>query len=482
MKKLLINSLIKNCGKTAYINRGISISYRELLEEASKLSEKLERQGTGPVVLYGHKSGLMITGIVACILAERAYVPVDISVPTERIDNIISQSGASLILNCGENVCPVRHDLCSDLLFDETVKSEPEEVKKTGTDLLYGRTAYIIFTSGSTGTPKGIPVSCSSLYNFCNWISNIDGLKNCRDETVLNQANFNFDLSVADIFFSLTNGHKLIGPDRDELADLNVLFKMMTDERVSVMVITPSFLGMLLTCPEFCKANFPNIKCIYLCGETLLKKQAEKTLERFPDIKLINAYGPTEATSAISSVVITDDIINKYDCLPMGVLSETATDVLIENGEIVLSGPSVFEGYLGQLSGGYEQRDGINTFRTGDGGYVADNMLFFTGRLDYQIKYKGYRIEPEEIESVILQYDGVEACAVIPKCDDGGKTLFIKAFVQGENVDISGLKEFLGAKLPEYMIPKTIKKVDSLPINANGKTDRKALVYNDSCL
>ena len=373
MKQLLIEALRTYGERTAYISGGDSVTYSELRVQAEKLVQRLSETGTGPVGIYGHKQAGMFVALVACILSNRAYIPLDSSLPKERIDNIISQGGVSLVLNVEEKT--------------ETVIQNNRERTDS--------TAYIIFTSGSTGSPKGIPISYENLKNFCEWEFGLEGFRDAEREVVFNQANFNFDLSVAALFFSLLKGYTIVNPRKEELNDYSCIFEEIKRENVSFMVLTPSFLNFLLLEPEFDAEHYPKIKCIYLCGETLSKNIAGKALKRFPDITLLNAYGPTEATSAVCAVKVTKDLLAKYASIPVGTVSGAACDIRIENGEIVLCGKSVSKGYIGDRRGGFSDSDGGMIFRTGDNGFIQDGFLFFAGRRDFQVKYKGYRIETE---------------------------------------------------------------------------------------
>ena len=162
----------------------------------------------------------------------------------------------------------------------------------------------------------------------------------------------------------------------------------------------------------------------------------------------------------------------------MGELSGAAAEISVRDGEIVLRGPSVFGGYLGGAEGGHFLEDGENCFRTGDLGRIdADaGLLFCSGRKDGQIKYKGYRIELGDVESNLAALPGVNACAVVPRIGAGGEVLALRAFAEADpGVTEADLKKALAARLPAYMIPKTVRLVDKLPVTENGKTDRKAL-------
>ena len=191
---------------------------------------------------------------------------------------------------------------------------------------------------------------------------------------------------------------------------------------------------------------------------------------------MINAYGPTEAASAVSAVVIDEKILRDV-LLPVGMYGNFAADIFIIDDEIVLRGDSVFGGYLDGEPGGHCTKNGVNSYRTGDLGFFRDGYLYCRGRKDDQIKYMGYRIELADIERNLAEVDGVRECAVTAK-RDGDTVKAIHAFVvpeAGAKTDAVRLKNALKQRLPDYMIPKTIRFLDALPVSANGKTDRKAL-------
>ena len=163
------------------------------------------------------------------------------------------------------------------------------------------------------------------------------------------------------------------------------------------------------------------------------------------------------------------------DILPVGDINNLAVNIEVINNEIVLKGKSVFNGYLNITTDNVYKEKGINCYKTGDLGYIKNNMLYITGRKDSQIKYKGYRIELHDIENNILQIKDVIDCAVIAKYDENNIVKILKAFVVSKNKDSNYIKEKLKTMLPNYMIPKSIVILDKLPVNLNGKIDRKAL-------
>lgn len=246
------------------------------------------------------------------------------------------------------------------------------------------------------------------------------------------------------------------------------------EENINLIVATPTFAKLLDK--DFNSENFKGLKCIYFCGEILEVKLVKKLKDKFKEIKIINAYGPTEATSAVSGILIDDCMLNE-DYLPAGKISTAATKIYIENNEIVLRGPSVFGGYIGNICGGYFKIDGENCYKTGDVGYIKDDLLYCSGRIDSQIKYKGYRIELGGIENNLLKINGVKEAVVVAKEKENCDVVkIIKAYITiDEKITIEYVKNKLRRVLPEYMIPKVIEILENIPINNNGKYDRKKL-------
>ena len=442
MKSLVLDkieeSVRENPRRIAYKFNNENISYKELWEKANFNASLLAKEGRKPVIIHSSKKPESLIAIISCLSAGRAYVPVDLTTPDQRINEITTAI-------CNE---PNTEDI-----------------------------AYIMFTSGSTGKPKGVPISVKNLDNFVQWISSLKPLAEYSGCTVLNQARFSFDVSVADIFYSLCNGHTLVAMDLDTAGDYSSIYPLFCRENINVAVLTPTFMRLCLLEEKFNSINCPNLKCIYACGEPLDKKTVNKLFARFPLIKLINAYGPTEATSAVSGIVITETMLKDDKPLPVGDMDTNATEILIDSGEIVLCGKSVSRGYLQGVTGGFFCKDGLQCYRTGDLGFIQDGLLYCSGRRDSQVKYKGYRIELLDIENNIKEIPGVSDCAVIVSYTAEHTAKTIKAFVStyAPEYDSEYIRKELEKMIPDYMMPRTIIILDSLPINQNGKIDRKRL-------
>lgn len=458
--------------RIAYVGSNGEITYYELYNKVCIYSELLKKQGTSPVVIYGHKETDYVIAILSCLIAKRTYVPVDWFMPEGRLQHIIELTGAELIINCSDD-SSINTDV-ETVSLSELELFSSENIKASDNE-----NAYIIFTSGSTGKPKGVPITYSNLSNFISWISSKKMLGSYADAIVLNQASFSFDLSVADLFYSIFNGHTLVALSKNELNDHTDILNKLKEHKVKICVVTPTFIRFCLLTPDFNSGFLPELSCIYFCGEKLEISLVRKLIGRFPELEIINAYGPTEATSAVSGIFITEDMLSG-DILPVGETDNFSTDISINNEEIILKGKSVFNGYLGESEGGYYCTEGISCFKTGDIGYIKDNKLYCIGRRDNQIKYKGYRIELNDIESNILMCDGVTECAVIAAKGSGGEVRYIRAFVVLEQATgLDSIKKQIAEKLPFYMIPKVFTVIDQLPTNDNKKTDRARLSLYD---
>ncbi len=453
--------------RTAYIHDGNETTFAQLWNKANECATLLKCQGSGPVIIYGHKSVDMLISMLACIISRRTYIPVDTYMPISRIKDIISLTSAKLLI-ANENININSIECCS---LDDLRKYINNAEHRCKSNII-----YTIFTSGSTGTPKGVPISNDNLINFVDWISSLYPFKDYDGIRVANQASFSFDLSVADIYYSLCNGHTLVGMNGDIQKNFSHLYSFFLENRIEMTVTTPTFMKLCLLIKEFNAAKLPHIRCMYFCGEQLESSVVKKLRHRFPDCKIVNAYGPTEATSAVCASVITDEDIESEGLLPVGDTDSFATHINIENEEIILSGRSVFSGYIGSITGGYYNDNGVNSYRTGDIGYIKEGKLYCKGRTDLQIKFKGYRIELYDIENNLKGIAGIIDAAVIAKYSDSENVKHIVAFaICDKELTPEQIKAQLRLRLPLYMIPSRITILDSLPLNENNKIDRRSL-------
>ena len=482
MKLLEKLETYKTSEKIALKSEKDMLTYKELWEYSDSLANYLSKnlKKKEPLVVYGHKNPFMIVCFLACVKSGHTYCPVDTSISPERLNDIVDTVKPEIILSCtdkriaGFNTLNI-HDIIR--LSKETKNNFDKNNYVKEQDIF-----YIIFTSGSTGTPKGVEISYQSLNNFIKWISTLDTERN-EQKLYLNQAPFSFDLSVMDLYLSLYNEGKLILIEKDIQSDYSKLFDRLKNNLINTWVSTPSFVDICLASEEFNDKLLPSLDTFLFCGEILTKKTAEMLLHNFPNAKVYNTYGPTESTVAVTSVEITQDIIDKYNSLPVG-KPKKGTQILIDNEEIVIVGDTVSNGYFNNPTLTDEKFSIINSqraYRTGDKGFFLDELLFYSGRIDNQIKLNGYRIELEDIENNMMRVDGVSKVAVLPKYEEG-KVKYLIAYcmytkeILGKLKAIAEIKEELKQYIPSYMIPKKIIFIEKIPTNNNGKIDRKKLM------
>ena len=318
-----------------------------------------------------------------------------------------------------------------------------------------------------------------------------------KGKVFLNQAPFSFDLSVMDLYTCLAVGGTLWCLTKDVQKDYQKLLESLKRSDAAIMVSTPSFADVCLSDPAFAQTALPNLGLFLFCGETLANRTARRLLERFPSAKVMNTYGPTESTVAVTQVEITPELVAGTSPLPVGrpkpgtTLQICGPDGRVlpegEKGEIIILGNTVSPGYYQNTLQTEKHfftytEEGIPAqgYRTGDKGYLKDGMLYYCGRIDLQIKLHGYRIELEDIENNLLRLPQIEKAAVLPNIKDGrvksiSAYLVCPGMTAPERTYAEMLKESLRTFLPEYMIPKKLIFMDRLPMTGNGKVDRKAL-------
>jgi D-alanine--poly(phosphoribitol) ligase subunit 1 len=485
--------------RPVFIHREETLTYQELWEQSDALAAwLLEHFGTErrPVMVYGHKEAAMPICFLACVKAGLAYIPVDSSIPPERVRQILRQAQAQVLLSPTElpeelSSLPVPlvqgEDLRQILHAPPVRPVTPDDWVKESDHF------YIIYTSGSTGEPKGVQIPASSLASFLEWMTRDFGLG--EGHVFLNQAPLSFDLSVMDLYTAMVSGGTLWSVDREMIARPKLLFEGLQSSGIEVWVSTPSFAEFCLRERSFNQDLLPGLRTFLFCGETLANATAHELLRRFPHARIFNTYGPTEATVAVTAVEVTETLLHEPSPLPVGyVKPDCEIRILDEDGqtlgdgmlgEIVVIGPSVSTGYYRdeeRTARSFFEVEGRRAYRTGDLGYRVNGLLFYKGRIDFQIKWQGYRIELEDIEENMRRLPGVRQVAVVPEYKEGrceSLTAFVVADREPEEAPFARAQEIkreLMNRLPTYMIPRRIVCVEQLPLTANGKVNRQALL------
>ena len=418
-----------------------------------------------PVVIYGHKEAKFLVSIVACISLGLPYIPVDTIYPKERLHKIINIVNSALLINT----------------IDDTLDFNKENINTTY--YLDDPIIYIIFTSGSTGEPKGVQITQNSILDFNKWLDT--DFKFSNDSVFMNQAPFSFDLSVYELIGFLSFGGTIVLNSRELLENHIEFFERLKKYSCNTWVSTPSFISKYLLSSEFTSNDIKSLQTFLFCGEVLPATTAKRILNSFPSSKVLNTYGPTEATVAITLIDITPAVIEKYSkSLPVGYVKENTVINLLDKdsenvGEIEIVGDNVSIGYLKneelnaqKFQAKYEKK----SFRTGDFGYFEDDMLFFANRKDELIKLHGFRIELGEIDKEFTNNKNINESITIPLKRGTEVVKLITFIITNTQIDIEELKKEISQILPYYMIPSDIIVLDKFPYNTNHKIDKNQLI------
>jgi len=480
----------KNPDKIAFSGSDKDISWKELgvlIDELTVVIKSIEVPQGHPVILYGHKEHLYPTAILALIHNNIPYIPVDKIYPLERVKKIAEITGSQILINCGNYALDINIPVQIDLNLNIVHNGEPNYNNRQYDDAS-DPLQYIMFTSGSTGEPKGVCINRSSVLSFIDWIA--ADYPFTEWDVFMNQSPFTFDVSLYDMLSALMLGATVLLIDTEISKTPDKFFEKLAAYKCSVWTSTPSFIYIYLRELNFNGEHFPGIKTFLFAGEDLPPKTAGALLQQFPNAKVYNAYGPTEATVTTTLIEITADIVKNNPVLPIGYPKRDA-EILIDNkdeagsGEIIIVGDHVSVGYFNDdaLSATkFFVHGGKRAFRTGDLGHYENDMVFFTGRNDDQIKLHGYRIEMGEITSQIRNLSFIADAVTVP-LKRGNEVKRIVSFVILEsNIDMPGDKvkqtvvDAIAPLVPTYMIPGDVRAIKEFPTGGSHKIDKTRLI------
>lgn len=498
-----------------------SINYGELKRKSDHLAYFLRSKNVNTNVLVGVLTSRSIDTIIAILAILKAggvYLPLDPNHPSDRLIDIIRDSGVRVIL--------LPEDQAQGAVISEIIQDESDDIqlipllednhylpdrfetveisnKNLDTGINPDNLAYVIYTSGSTGKPKGTLLRHRGLSNLVTWQKQTFQIT--PDSKILQFAPFSFDASIWEIFMALSNGACLVSASQDILSNGFELIKLIKDQAVTIVTLPPSVLAVI---PEELSAPMalPALRVIIAAGESCTR---EIVRQWAPGRKFFNAYGPTETT-----VCATASECDPFELRSPSIgtpIANMHTYVLDQNqmlvpigvpGELYIAGVGVAQGYLNrpELTAekfilcqespigdllqeiGLVDRLGETMYRSGDRvKYRQDGSLDFLGRIDHQVKLRGYRIELGEIEAVIREFRTVDSqrftdvAVILQERDQRHKRLVAFASPAIHHVRIEEIYEFLARRLPEYMIPVSIVQLDQLPMTVSGKIDRKKL-------
>jgi D-alanine--poly(phosphoribitol) ligase subunit 1 len=482
LKYLDSNTTIR--GQTAVAGENRDLTWAEFIAAHEKIATLISNRpipNGHPVIIYARKEAEIIPLISACLQLGIPYIPLDVSSGIFRLNSVIELSGSRVIFT-NTNVSDLpreKLDLIFSLdgseIFDR--RNDLHSIYDTGQLPL----AYIMFTSGSTGMPKGVKIPVEAVQDFAHWIETDFKFSG---RTYINQAPIGFDLSVFEIYAFLSGGGCLILNHEEIYKDSKAFFNRIKHYGGDVWVSTPSFAAMHLASPLFNEENLETLKNFVFCGEVLSKDVAEKLMYAFPSADILNSYGPTEATMAITRVKLEPYMLHDYEHLPLGKVKATTTVSIVREkqsdiaGEIVIKGPNVGCGYVADIQENekFDMANKARSYRTGDQGYFFDDLLFFAGRNDRQIKLNGFRIELDEIDSIILSTREVRESRSLPVFSKEKIRRIVSFVILERDISRDALREEISRMLPSYMVPSEIVIVNSFPVTERYKVDEEAMM------
>ncbi|MHC5675023.1 amino acid adenylation domain-containing protein [Nostoc sp.] len=484
----------------AVVFENIQLTYRQLNQRANQLAHHLRTLGVGPEVLVGiclERSLEMIVGLLGILKAGGAYVPLDPAYPSERLAFILSDTQTPVLLTQEKfvkNLPPHQAQvICLDSNWQGNIRNSQENpVNETTTDNLI----YVIYTSGSTGQPKGVMIPHRGICNQLHWKQTTFGLT--QADKVLLTISFSFDPSVWQIFWPLCFGGQLFIARPGGHQDTAYLVKVITEQQITVLALVPSILRVLLEEKGIENCRF--LRHITCGGEALRGELIERFFAQLNlDNVLHNCYGPTEAS--IDTTFWSCQRGTNYAFAPIGrpitnaeihILDENLQPVPVgESGELHIGGIGLARGYLNRpeltidkfIFNPFSSGRGARLYKTGDlARYLSDGNIEFLGRIDHQVKIRGFRIELGEIEAILAQHPALTQTIVIAREDVIGDKQLVAYIVASPELTPSqaDLRHFLQGQLPEYMVPAYFVFLDTLPLNPNGKIDRRALPAPDT--
>ncbi|MEO6087957.1 MAG: amino acid adenylation domain-containing protein [Umezawaea sp.] len=445
------------------------LTYGDLDALADRYAAALTARGVRPgdrVVLWGGKSALAVGLMQGALRCGAVYAPVTSANPADRVARIAADSGAALVVADDADVAElggVTVVVLSDLRAESPDAAVPEPFDSGPDDL-----AYILYTSGSTGSPKGVCLSHRNALSFVDWAADLLYLE--PGDRLANHAPFNFDLSVFDLYGAFRAGASvhLVAP---EMAYAPAqLVEFVHHNRISVWYSVPSALALMMREGGLLDGDPPSaLRACVFAGEPFAITHVQALRKSWPAVRLLNWYGPTE-TNVCTSYEVTDADLRRTGPLPIGRAASGDTITLDEDGEIVVTGPTVMLGY-------WAAPRHTGPYRTGDLGRLGDDgELEYVGRIDHMVKVRGHRIELGEIESALVTHPDVADVAVLVVGE--GLEARLDAVVVADGARRPRpleLKRHCASSLPTYMLFDVLHVVDAMPLTANGKTNRAAL-------
>ncbi|GGA93520.1 non-ribosomal peptide synthetase [Puia dinghuensis] len=492
----------ENCRKypqrKAILFKGEETNYQAVYDVSHWLSRHLHCQGIGKEAVVGvlmDRSPEYLISMLGIWNINAAYMPIDPTLPESRIKQMIENSSAKYLINdpahtqLAEKLVGECQSLSGCLCLDKNATGYMAQGEQPSEQASPEDLAYVLFTSGSTGAPKGVMIEHRNMLNHME--AKIASLE-IGPETILAQtASQSFDISIWQFMSALLQGGMTAIYPEELILDVERFLKQIESDKVDILEIVPGYLQAILEVVKETEFRFSSLKYLVVTGETLPFRLVEQWFAFFPEIKIVNAYGPAEAGDDITQFVMHRPPDGQY--IPIGrTLQNLRIYVMGQDGhllppevqgEICVSGIGVGRGYINQASNQAFTDDpfvpGERMYKTGDWGkFLPNGNLVFLGRRDSQIKIRGFRIELEEIESCLNKMPAIaSSAAVLHRTSENEDPAIIVYVALKPNEDLTHrqIREKLKSSLPAYMLPADIRLLHHLPLLPTGKIDRKSL-------
>ncbi|HXC68481.1 MAG TPA: amino acid adenylation domain-containing protein [Pyrinomonadaceae bacterium] len=465
----------------AVIGEDEQLTYAELNRRANQLASYLVKRGVHAEQIVGislERGISLVVGLLGILKSGGAYLPLDPAYPTARLQQMITDSGAALILSESQHTDSITDDGATVIYLDKA-RAEIDREPETDVETRVGpeNLAYVLYTSGSTGRPKAVMIEHGALSNHMEWI--IETAELSVSDTVLQKTGISFDASVWEFWGALQTGGTLAVGGTGVMGGDEIV-SLVQKHHATVLQVVPTQLRLLLETDGFRECH--SLRRVFSGGEALGEELVEKYYQQ-QNAVLTNLYGPTESTIDATwkevqpgERVKLGRAVDNVDVWILGASQRLKASG--EVGEIYISGAGLARGYLRRAAqtaekfvpDGFSGANGGRLYRTGDLGRIVDGELQYVGRVDAQVKVRGFRVELGEIEAELNRQPEVKASAVVLQEDR------LIAYVElRETVPAAELMKRLRERLPEWMVPGVYERVAKLPLSANGKVDRKRL-------
>lgn len=496
MHAMIEQQVAQTPNATAIVHRGERYSIGDTNARANQLAHAITGALEGKtgqfIPLHIERSADLFIAMLAVLKSGNAFIPVDPDWPLLRKESVLQTAEASLIISNQQSAAQIDEELLQGrtLLTTEDCKGEKEENLQLAIDPQ--SPAYCFFTSGSTGTPKGAVNAHFAVTNRLHFMTGRFDVQ--QGEGVLVSSNMVFDTIIWQLFWSISRGATAVIPENAKGVNLQETIELIIAEKISLIDFVPSLFDTFVDWVEETGVS-DQMQCLryVICGgEAIRPKAVSRFISRFPWVKVDNAYGPTE--TAISTIFYRVDKQNMGAVIPLGQPIPNVNILILDAqgnltprgvaGELWLGGACTGLGYLGDADKTAESfrkpstwlPEGSVFYKTGDRVWLDDhNNIHFLGRNDYQVKVRGVRIEPAEIEQILATIDSINGVRVIVEQAGNGQSLLIAYFTAASKQDETAIHQEAKVLLPEYMMPTHFIQLDVIPVTENGKLDVAAL-------